>query len=64
MIRNYLTIAFRNIVRHKVYSIINISGLAIGMACCMLILFWVKGELRYDKFNKNFDDIYRVVENQ
>jgi ABC-type antimicrobial peptide transport system permease subunit len=64
MIRNYLTIAFRNIVRHKVYSIINISGLAIGMACCMLILFWVKDELSYDKFNKNFDDIYRVVENQ
>ena len=60
MLRNYLKIAFRNMKRHKGYSFINIAGLAIGMACCILILLYVADELSYDRFHKNKDRIYRV----
>ncbi|UCE21723.1 MAG: ABC transporter permease, partial [Candidatus Aminicenantes bacterium] len=62
MLKNYLKIAFRNIKRHKGYSFINIVGLAIGMACCILILLWVQDELSYDRFHENADDIYRVLQ--
>jgi putative ABC transport system permease protein len=61
MLKNYLKIAFRNILRHKAYSIINISGLAIGMASSILILLWVQNELSYDRFHKNADLIYRIT---
>jgi len=64
MFKNYLKIAFRNLKRHKGYSFINISGLAMGMAVCILILLWVKDELSFDRFHKNADQIYRVVEDQ
>ncbi|MCJ7581339.1 MAG: ABC transporter permease [Candidatus Aminicenantes bacterium] len=60
MLNNYLKIALRNIKRHKGYSIINISGLAIGMACCILILMYVTDELSYDKFHEKSDRIYRI----
>ena len=53
MLRNYFKIAFRNIQRHKAYSFINISGLAIGMASSILILLWVQNELSYDRFHQN-----------
>lgn len=62
MIGNYIKIAFRNIMRHKGYSFINIAGLAIGMACCILILLWVQDELSYDGFHAKADYIYRVLE--
>ena len=62
MFKNYLKIALRNIKRHKGYSFINIVGLAIGMACCILILLWVQDELSYDRFHENADDIYRVIQ--
>jgi len=61
MFKNYLKLAFRNIVRHKGYSFINIAGLAVGMACCILILLWVQDELGYDRFHKNLDNLYRVI---
>lgn len=61
MLKNYLKTALRNILRHKGYSFINIAGLALGMACCILILLWVKDELSFDRFNKNYNDIYRVI---
>ena len=64
MLRNYLKTAIRNISRHKGYSIINISGFAIGIACCILIFLWVQDELSYDRFHENIDDLYRVVEHQ
>jgi predicted permease len=64
MIKNYLKIALRNIRRHKGYSFINITGLAIGMACCLLITIWVLDELSYDKFHENAATLYRVEENQ
>jgi putative ABC transport system permease protein len=64
MLRNYLKISLRNLVRHKIYSIINIIGLAVGMASCILILLWVQDELSYDKFHENADMLYRVIDEQ
>ncbi|MCK4758904.1 MAG: ABC transporter permease, partial [Candidatus Aminicenantes bacterium] len=64
MFKNYMKIAFRNIRRHKVYSFINITGLAIGIACCFLITIWVLDELSYDKFHENAATLYRIEENQ
>ena len=61
MIKNYLKIAFRNIIRHKAFAAINIAGLAIGMACSIFILLWVQNELSYDRFNKNANEIYRIA---
>ncbi len=64
MFKNYLKIALRNITKHKAYSFINISGLAIGMACAILILLWVQDELSTDRFHKHIDNLYKVVERQ
>ena len=61
MLKNYLKIAIRNLSRHPAYSILNISGLAIGMAASILILLWVQNELSYDRFNANADQIYRIT---
>ena len=60
MIANYLKIAVRNLLRHKVYSIINIAGLSVGMACTILILLWVQYELSFDRYHENADQIYRL----
>ncbi len=60
MFNNYLKIAFRNLIKHKFYSIINISGLAIGIAACLLMLLYVQDELSYDKHFENADHIYRL----
>jgi len=62
MFKNYLKIAFRNIKKHKAYSIINITGLSIGIACCLIIFLYVASESSYDLFNKDADRIYRIVE--
>ncbi len=64
MLRNYLKIALRNLLRNKVYSFINICGLAVGMAVVMLIGLWIYDEYSYDRFHKNFDSIYRLTEVQ
>jgi ABC-type antimicrobial peptide transport system permease subunit len=61
MLKNYFKITWRNIRNSKIYSFINIMGLAVGMACCILILLWVQDELSYDKFHKNYSDIYQTV---
>ena len=61
MFKNYIIIAWRNLSRHKTYSIINISGLSIGLACTMLILLYVKDEVSYDNFHEKGDNIYRIV---
>ena len=61
MLKNYIKIAFRNLLRHKAYSLINISGLAIGMACSILILLWVQDELGYDSFHPHAKNIYRIT---
>jgi len=60
MFKSYLTTAWRNIKKNKIFSLINIAGLAIGMAACLLILQYVNFELSYDQFNKNISDVYRV----
>lgn len=61
MLRNYITIAFRNVAKNKVFSAINIFGLGIGLAACLLIFQFVSFELSYDRFHKKFDRIYRVT---
>ncbi len=61
MLKNYLTVAFRNLKRHKGYSFINILGLAIGLACCITIFLFVRDELRYDSFHAKADRIYRIL---
>ena len=61
MLKNYIKIALRNISRNKLYSVLNIVGLAIGIACCILILFYVQDELSYDRFNDKADNIFRIV---
>ena len=60
MLKNYLKIAFRNIIRQKGYSFINIAGLAAGIACCMLIMLYVQDELSYDRYHEKIDQIYRL----
>lgn len=62
MFKNYVKITLRNIKMNKVYSFINISGLAVGMACCLLILLFVRDELSYDQFHKKGDRIFRLVD--
>lgn len=64
MIRNFFSIAFRNILKYKGFSFINVAGLAIGLAASLLILLWVQDELSFERFNKNAGDIYRVEEDQ
>lgn len=61
MIKNYFKIAIRNIIKHKSFSFINIIGLAIGIACSILILLFVTNELSYDKFHEKADRIYRIA---
>lgn len=61
MLKSYFKIAVRNISRNKIYSFINIAGLAIGMACFILIMLWVQDELNYERYNKNADHICRVI---
>ena len=61
MLKNYIKIALRNIKRNKGYSSINIAGLSLGMACCLLILFYVLYEFNYDTLHEDADRIYRVA---
>ena len=61
MLRNYLLIAFRNLLKHKAFSFINITGVAVGLGCFLLIALYVKDELSYDRYNTNADRIFRVT---
>ena len=60
MFLNYFKIAIRNLIKQKFYSIINISGLAIGLSCIILISLYVNNELSYDRHHVHSDQIYRV----
>jgi putative ABC transport system permease protein len=64
MLRNYLKIALRNLAKNKVYSFINIGGLAVGMAVAMLIGLWIYDELSYDKYHQNYDRLAQVMQHQ
>jgi len=60
MFRNYLVTALRNIVRHKLYSFINIAGLTVGLACVIFVILFVRSELSYDKWIPDTQDLYRI----
>ncbi len=64
MIRNFFSIAFRNVLKYKGFTFINVAGLAVGLAASLLILLWVQDELSFEKYNKNPQEIYRVEEDQ
>jgi putative ABC transport system permease protein len=64
MVKNYLLIAFRTLYRNSFYSIINIVGLSIGIACSILILLWVADEISYNRFHADYDRIQKVMVNQ
>jgi putative ABC transport system permease protein len=61
MLKNYFKVAIRSLLRRKGYTLINVLGLATGMAVCLLIVLYIQSELGYDSFHKNGDNIYRVV---
>ncbi len=61
---NYLKIAWRNLLKHRTHSVVNILGLSMGIACCLLMMLWVRHELSYDQFHRKKDRIYRVVSTQ
>ncbi len=61
MLKNYIKIAWRNLLKKKVYSFINILGLGVGMACCVLIFLFVQDELSYDNYHEKGDRIYRLI---
>ncbi|UZR93385.1 ABC transporter permease [Chondrinema litorale] len=63
MIKNYLKIAVRNLQRQKVFSFINITGMSIGMACCILIFLFINDELSYDNFHSKKERIHRIIYN-
>src|SRR5688572_3033147 len=60
MFKNYLKIALRNLRKQSVYSFINVTGLAIGMACFILIFLFVRNETSYDRFHPNVANLYRI----
>jgi putative ABC transport system permease protein len=64
MLKYYLLIALRNVIRYKAFTAINILGLSIGLACSILIYIWVKDELSFDRYHENAENIYRVYEKQ
>ncbi len=61
MLKNYLKIMLRNLINHRFYSALNIIGLAIGLACCILIGLYINYELGFDQNQRNRDQIYRVI---
>ncbi|MFT3935011.1 MAG: ABC transporter permease [Chitinophagaceae bacterium] len=63
MIRNYLKLAFRNLLKYRFISFINLFGLTVGLTCCLLITTYILNELSYDRHNKNADNVYRVTRN-
>jgi len=64
LFRNSIKILWRNIKRNKAYTLINISGLALGMACCILIIIWVQDEFSWDRFHENADTLFHVMQKQ
>jgi putative ABC transport system permease protein len=62
MLKNYFVIAWRSLIKNRIYSIINISGLAVGITAVLCILIYVKDELSYDRYHPNSDRIFRVIQ--
>ena len=61
MILSYFKTAGRNIWRHRLHSVLNIAGLAVGMACTIVILLWVRYEFSFDRYHENAERIYRLA---
>jgi putative ABC transport system permease protein len=61
MIKNYFKIAWRNLMKYKFISFINLFGLMVGLTCCLLITTYILNELSYDRYNKDADNIYRIT---
>jgi len=61
LLRNYFKVALRKIRRQKGYTLINVSGLAVGLACCAIMLLWVRNEKSFDRFHTNRESIYRLI---
>src|SRR6202012_485552 len=64
MIRNYLKVAWRNLLKNKAHTFINVAGLSVGLACSLLILLWVQNELSVDAYHVNGDRLYKVYERE
>jgi putative ABC transport system permease protein len=64
MLKSYIKVAWRNLLRNKVYSLINIGGLSVGMGVAMLIALWIQDELDYDRYHSNYDQIAQVMQHQ
>lgn len=61
MLKNYITIAIRNLLKHKAFSLINIAGLSVGVACCLMLVLYIQDELSYDKHHKDGERLYRMT---
>ena len=61
MFKNYIKVAIRNLSKHKLFSFINIFGLALSMSVCLIVLIRVKDQMGYDKFHPRHDDIFRII---
>lgn len=61
MLKNYIKLTLRHLLKYRTYSFINITGLAVGMTCCILILLYIRDELRYDRFHERAERIYRLT---
>jgi putative ABC transport system permease protein len=64
MLQHYLTISWRNLRVNRLYSLLNISGLAVGLACGILILLWISHEMSYDRFHKNLPNVYQLMRHE
>src|SRR4029077_4561050 len=60
MFRNYLKIAWRNLMKNKIFSFINIFGLSVGLTCCMLVTVYLYNEINYDKYHNNINHLYQL----
>jgi putative ABC transport system permease protein len=61
MLLNYFKIALRNLLKNKVFSIINIAGLTLGIACCLTLSLYIADEMSYDKHHTHIENIYRII---
>ncbi|MFQ5630303.1 MAG: ABC transporter permease, partial [bacterium] len=61
MFKNYVKIALRNLFRHRLFTMINVAGLALGIACCLLIGIFIQNELSYDRYHRDPEHVFRVL---
>src|SRR5688572_30311420 len=64
MFKNYFRVAWRNLLRNRGFALTNLLGLTIGVTCTILIALWVNDEINYNKFHRNYENIYQVMANR